>query len=266
MIVLRRYLGVPALISVLLVVSISETAGACAVEGADTAWNFSDVWVCGNFYELLRAGASRNKALGEYVGFVGRKLVAILPAGCRARSARFMVVDDEEPTARLALGRIVQVTVGMLRRMDSEADLAAVLSHEIGHACALQGLSLLPLDSANLDSARTSQFTRRLQRDQLNADSLGLRYLVAAGYEPAAALRMLERVQETCADISYGPPDPQDEDDLLSRCQAVARLIAEIPPEHRPAVRSEWAFRSVMNLLLPPVSPTDQSLSSTLRR
>lgn len=46
---------------------------------------------------------------------------------------RFIVLNSTDPTAFAAPGGLVYVTTGLLRNLESEDELAAVIAHEIGH-------------------------------------------------------------------------------------------------------------------------------------
>ncbi len=121
-------------------------------------------------------GAYRDPALTAYVRSVGLRLVA---AAGRSRAAwHFAVLDTPEANAfTLPNGRIY-VTRGMLALANDEAELAAILGHEIGHAVAGDG------------TVRRGSRARRAS--EFAADSLGMRLMVAAGYDPAGEPDLLE--------------------------------------------------------------------------
>lgn len=79
-------------------------------------------------------GLVDNEALQQYVQRVGAQLAS--------KSERpnlpwtFRVVDDPTPNAFALPGGFIFMTRGMMDLMDSEAELAAVLGHEIGHVTA----------------------------------------------------------------------------------------------------------------------------------
>ena len=79
----------------------------------------------------VRAGAVYPDAgLAAYVGGIGGRLVAAAGAGGRWR---FVVIDDPEANAFALPDRRVLVTRGMLALAGDEAEVAAVLAHEIAH-------------------------------------------------------------------------------------------------------------------------------------
>src|SRR5687767_2448102 len=83
-------------------------------------------------------GLVDDKALQAYVQRVGTALAADSERPELPWS--FEVVDDPTPNAFALPGGYIFVTRGMLNHMDSEAELAAVLGHEIGHVTARHGV------------------------------------------------------------------------------------------------------------------------------
>ncbi len=157
----------------------------------------------------------------RYVAEVGRRLAAVsdrpdLPY-------EFVVVDSDEANAWALPGGKIAVHRALLTELDDEAELAAVLGHEIVHAAAghsaqamqrgtvLQlGLGVLssmmqnslysPLYNlgANLGSQLVMQSYSRSQESE--ADHYGMIYMRRAGYDPTAAVDL----QETFVRLSQG--------------------------------------------------------------
>lgn len=117
---------------------------------------------------------------------------------------RFQVVDDPAPNAFALPGGPIYITRGLLAHLDSEAELAGVLGHEIGHVTARH--SVTQLSQAQLaqlglglgavlssDIAKYGQvaavglqllFLKHGRDDEHQADELGFRYMLKAGYDP----------------------------------------------------------------------------------
>lgn len=107
-------------------------------------------------------------------------------------------------------GGYVYITRNLVGLMNSEAELASVMGHEVGHVAARHssqrssrntigqllalGLGLLTGsgDIANLAGQAAQLYTLRYSRQQeYQADELGITYLTRAGYDPFAAADML---------------------------------------------------------------------------
>jgi predicted Zn-dependent protease len=162
----------------------------------------------------------RDPVLLERLDRVGQRMAAV--SDRTDLLYRFNIVEMKEgeteiPNAFALPGGPVYVTTGLLQMLKTDDELAAVLGHEIGHvvgrhaakrfqgALGLQLLQVLAVgtkstrtvgDRQNLDIALASLITQYSQGDELEADKLSVRYLKKAGYDPAAALKALEALQD----------------------------------------------------------------------
>ena len=116
---------------------------------------------------------------------------------------RFGVIDDPTPNAFALPGGPIYITRGLLSLMDSEAELAAVLGHEIGHITARHSVSqmskaqlaqlglgigmILAPGLQNLGGALSSGmqllFLKYGRDDERQSDDLGFRYSMNQGYD-----------------------------------------------------------------------------------
>jgi predicted Zn-dependent protease len=158
--------------------------------------------------------------LTKYVNEVGQKLAVVSD---RKLPYEFVVLNNSVPNAWALPGGKIAVNRGLLMQLDTEAELAAVLGHEIVHAAAkhganamqrgmvLQGLlAVTALSAANSDYANyiiggaqvgAQLISTRHGRDaELEADYYGMQYMARAGYDPAAAISL----QETFVQLSEG--------------------------------------------------------------
>ena len=71
--------------------------------------------------------------LSKYVSKVGQRLARVSD---RSLPYEFVIIDDSTPNAWALPGGKIGINRGLLVRLNSEAELAAVLSHEIVHAAA----------------------------------------------------------------------------------------------------------------------------------
>jgi len=129
-------------------------------------------------------------------------------------SYKFFVLDSATVNAFALPGGYVYVTRGLLAQANTEAELAAVLAHEIGHITArhsaerysrgvLAGLGAAVIAAAT-DSAQAAQvanigsdlYIKSYSRSQESqADELGMRYMHKAGYDIAGMAKFLEGLE-----------------------------------------------------------------------
>ncbi|GAB4215008.1 MAG: hypothetical protein Fur007_12250 [Rhodoferax sp.] len=125
---------------------------------------------------------------------------------------RFGVIDTDAVNAYATPGGFVFVTVGLMRQLNSEAELAAVLAHEIAHvvrahyiaairkggfAQVLGGAVQMKAGSGALSTAMVNAVRNIYQKgldqsDEYEADRLGLLYAARAGYAPTGLPRVLK--------------------------------------------------------------------------
>lgn len=150
-------------------------------------------------------GVYDDAALQAYVQEVGRRVAA--HSHRPELVYRFTVLDTPDVNAFALPGGYVYITRGLLAYLDSEAELAAVLGHEIGHVTARHSVrqysaaqagqimtSLLLRSSAgqNLFNVLGQALLSGYGRDQeLEADRLGAQYLARTGYDPDAMTRVI---------------------------------------------------------------------------
>ncbi len=151
-----------------------------------------------------------NPALQSYVRMIGNRL-----AKSSHRSQleyHFTVLDSKEVNAFALPGGYIYITRGLMAYLNSEAELAAVLGHEIGHVTArhsvrqysaqqLTGISVLlgslfipGMDQAGSQLMQTfgAAILRGYGREhELEADKLGAEYLARTNYDPGAMLDVI---------------------------------------------------------------------------
>lgn len=115
-------------------------------------------------------GVYRDRALAGYVNGVGLRLVAA--AGRQKHGWSFGLLDTPDANAYTLPGGRIYVTRGMLALASDEAELAAVLGHEIGHALA--------------GDAAAQMGERARRKAELAADRVAMTLMTRAGYDPAA--------------------------------------------------------------------------------
>lgn len=125
------------------------------------------------------------------------------------------VVSSSQPDSFSLPGGFVYITVGMVKETRTEAELAAVLSHEVAHiACRhatrqmtkrqLMSLLSIPLMFVSgpvgfaigegFSLAYPFALLKFSRNAESEADAVGLRYMQASGYDPGAAISLFERL------------------------------------------------------------------------
>jgi predicted Zn-dependent protease len=154
--------------------------------------------------------------LSAYVNEVGQKLAAVAD---RKLPYEFVVLNNPVPNAWALPGGKIAVNVGLLTELKNEAELAAVLGHEIVHAAARHGakaqergtLMQAGLAAATIGAAiggvdanvanlalqgagvGAQLIQQRYGRDQeLESDEYGMKYMKLAGYDPQGAVSLQE--------------------------------------------------------------------------
>jgi predicted Zn-dependent protease len=158
-------------------------------------------------YELLN-----DSALNEYVTLVG---TAVAQQSVRSGELTFHfgVLDTDDVNAFAAPGGYVFVTRGALALMQSEAELAGLLAHEIAHVDerhVLEDIRRSDVMATATDEAAVSGplldrvselgttllFTGLAREDEVEADALGAVYAAAVGYRPDGMVHFLEHLEQ----------------------------------------------------------------------
>jgi predicted Zn-dependent protease len=151
----------------------------------------------------MSAGFYEDPAATAYVSAVGS---ALTPHVRRRNIAyRFHVVQSPLVNAFALPGGEVYVTSGMLGFVKTEAELAAVVGHEIAHVDARHAIDRYRFEAAAarvgagkvgavVDLARRPAEIAYQQFEEFEADARGLSVAVAAGYDPRAAADLFARM------------------------------------------------------------------------
>ncbi len=176
--------------------------------------------------------------LTAYVQSVGNKLAAVSD---RQLPYEYTVLNDSVPNAWAMPGGKIAFNRGLLYELNSEAELAAVMGHEMVHAAARHGAKSMErgmlmqgamiavgIGAQNTNYANlivggaklSSQLaTSKYGRDaESEADLYGMQYMKRAGYDPTAAVTLQETFVRLSADkkssfidglFASHPPSPE---------------------------------------------------------
>jgi predicted Zn-dependent protease len=154
-----------------------------------------------------------------YVESIGRRVSAYSGIAQPGQSLHFTTLNSAVENAFSVPGGYVYITRQLLGLMDDESQLAFALGHEVGHIAAnhahireqyarrnpmgvfgqIVGAIFGP-GVSNIVSARAKLDTLSFSREQeYQADDLGIRYLIQAGYDPAGAAGILAALSRNSA-------------------------------------------------------------------
>jgi beta-barrel assembly-enhancing protease len=194
----------------LLLIHVTVLVAACAAMGTSgiNLISVEEEWELGEQFEAELA-----EELDPYedprITEMGQRIVA------ETRKSelpwRFYVIEDDSINAFNVPGGLVYVHSGLIEQV-SDAEIAAVIGHEIGHGVARHGTQRLTqqyglaiiagavlgedpgvvgeIVAQIVAGGAISQFS---QAQEFEADELGVRYMHAAGYDPNGMVALLER-------------------------------------------------------------------------
>ena len=217
---------------------------------------------------IARYGVYDDARLQQYVNRIGQELAA--------RSHRshlkfkFTLLDSPEINAFALPGGYVYITRGIMAYLNSEAELAGVLGHEIGHVTARHSVRqqsgqtvsniLSILITATTGESSLGDLSQQLgtglirgygREHELEADRLGAEYLHKTGYNPETMLEVIgvlkdQEVYETAlakkenreAQTYHGvfSTHPRNDDRLKTVVRAAKKLSSQTYRDNNQAV------------------------------
>jgi predicted Zn-dependent protease len=214
---LFRFLTVAAALGALTACGVNPVTGKKEIQFVSEA---QELQIGEKNYSPTRQGEGGDLTvlpeLTTYVNGIGQKLAAVSD---RKLPYEFVVLNNSVPNAWALPGGKIAVNRGLLTELKNEAELAAVLGHEIVHAAARHGAKaqergtmmqigmqaaqvgagMAGLDAglANLAlqgaGAGLQMVQMKYGRDQeLESDHYGMKYMKAAGYDPTGAITLQE--------------------------------------------------------------------------
>jgi predicted Zn-dependent protease len=200
-------------------------------------------------------GPYENARLQGYVNDIGRRVAVMteLPD----LPYEFTILNSPIVNAFALPGGKITVSRGLMALASSEAELAGVLAHEAGHVNArhtaqrqtgttLAQLGLLVLGVAtgsqvavDLGGTLASGLLQGYSREQESeADSLGIRYMTRAGYDPSAMDTLLASMREQAAieaEMNGLPPGSVDEYNIMASHPRLVERVRDAAAQARTA-------------------------------
>ena len=213
-----------------------------------------------------QSGLVDDSGLTDYLARLSRNLTlhsdATVPVSIK-------IVDSEEVNAFALPGGFLYVNLGLMRAVETESELAAVITHLIAHVAARHGVEFATkADKVSQPGFRQVVFDEKLddslnpsaslaflafrRKAEVEADALGAQYLWATGYDPHAMTTFFEKLQAqeekkpgTMRIFSAHPPP-------LERISKVEELIARFPEREKLITNTEEFDRVKARLPLEP--------------
>jgi len=169
--------------------------------------------------DLVQAlGGAETGPRASYVESVGRRVGAYSGLANPAQALHFTLLNSAVENAFSVPGGYIYTTRQLMTLMDDESELAFALGHEIGHVAANHAhireqyaqrntygvlgaiVGAIFGGVGDIIQARAKMDTLSFSREQeYQADSLGLRYTIAAGYDPVGGPEILAALSRQTA-------------------------------------------------------------------
>ena len=257
------------LLAFLVLLSLTVALSGCTINPATGQRSFTGLMTTAEEIRIGRTqhprilkefgGEFEKPTLGKYVASIGQLLARTVER--RDLKYTFTLLNSDIVNAFALPGGYVYVTRGLLALAGSEAELAAVLAHELGHITALhhaqrqgkemlanillQGLGIAAGGQvANVGGLLAQAVLRGFSREEeRQSDTLGIRYLARVGYDPGAMagfLRKMRAESRLQAKLRGESPDKIDQFNYLAthpapiervqRAEAAARAVSVRDP------------------------------------
>ncbi len=199
------------------------------------------------YVEKELGGRIPDESVQSYINRVGQRIARFCHRPDMAY--HFAAVDTDMANAIAMPGGYVFITRGLLEELESEAQLAAILGHEVGHIVARDSMAAMsrqigmtalvaaahvgdvPSDVGRAAMFITSVLTLQYSReDEVDADLVGLSYMIQAGYDPNGMVETMQILQDlqTVRPIEFFSTHPNPENRLAYLKERIARRYASM--------------------------------------
>lgn len=188
--------------------------------------------------EMIRefGGEVRDPTAQALVTKAGRRLISGTAVKSTPYEFQFHLLADDKTINAFALpGGQIFITAALFNKLENEDQLAGVLGHEIGHVVGrhsnqqmaktglingiFQGVGVMLSDGQSTGGMQVAQMLGNVvnmkygRDDENEADALGVRFLIEAGYNPEALIGVMEILKASAGgggqpEIMSTHPDP----------------------------------------------------------
>jgi beta-barrel assembly-enhancing protease len=199
----------------------------------------------------------------RYLDRIGRQILSTM--GPLSFDYQFFIVEDPQLNAFAVPGGSVYFYTGLIERAKSSSEIAGVLGHEIVHikghhmarSSGLDAIALLGMVGAILLASKGSgggaqaagmigqgvSATRQIaygRQLEMEADTLGVRYMSAAGYDPKGSLGFLKTMdQERALNPIDIPPYLMSHPVTQERLANMELVVRSLPPNQPRTIQNE---------------------------
>lgn len=203
-------------------------------------------------FEEQFGGLYPDERVQQYVTSIGQRLIRF--SGREDLPWEFGVLDSDEINAFALPGGFIYITRGLLFNLENEAQLAAILAHEVVHVAERHSVEQLERQQVYqggaliagilLGEGAATDVTQvvgglmmmRYGRDQeRDADLIGLEYLARAGYRPEAMLEAMQIISRLSGngrppEFLSTHPSPDNREQYLAAAiqEQYARIISPV--------------------------------------
>ena len=201
----------------------------------------------------------KGKEWNDYIAALGQKIASI--SDRQNILYHFSIIDDSATVNAFALpGGYVYIYTGLLSRAENKAEVVGVLAHEVGHIVAKHGVERLSAmygyqfiialalgKNPNQTKAVIADVLGGVgmlqygQKNEFEADQLGLKYLYALGYDPHTLVSFFEKLE------SINSRSPNKIEKFLSthpqtsdRIKRIDQQIAVLPSKQNQQLNTEY--------------------------
>jgi predicted Zn-dependent protease len=218
-----------------------------------------------------------DSAWQEYITEIGQRIVAVSDRS--DLPFQFVVIESDQVNAFAAPGGYVYFYTGLLREMNQEAELAAVMAHEISHVVGRHGIKRMQSimgaavvfqlalggqsqDIQNLAGAALGIAMSGYSRSQENeADEFGTIYMARAGWDPRGMVAMFNVLQSLHGerDLSFFEMLSSSHPAIDDRINSVSSQISAMQPLPRSLLMDSNRFQTLKKKLPPPGKETNSN-------
>jgi predicted Zn-dependent protease len=183
----------------------------------------------------------------SYIHQIGQKIARV----CHRPDLEyhFAVLEEGGANAIALPGGYVYITRELLQELKSEAQLAGILGHEVGHVVARDTMNAISeqlgmtalvtaaaVSNVSSDLTRGSRFVTAMltlqysRDDEREADLVGMSYMTQAGYDPNAIVETMEILEklQTIRPIEFFSTHPNPDSRVAYLQDRIARRYASM--------------------------------------